>query len=467
LLAGHGYVPLNRTFPTERTRIMLERSGARSLIVDEESLAQLDELLSATDHPLLVLLPEGTRSQALRGLRDRWRKHTILGAEDLISHGSPREPAVSADDAAYLLFTSGSTGTPKGVAVSHRNVRHFIDYVVSRYEITEEDRFSQVFDMTFDLSVFDLFVAWERGACVCCPSQKTLIKPGRFIREMELTVWFSVPSTAVFMKKLGALKPNRYPSLRWSLFCGEPLPTESARAWAEAAPNSTLENLYGPTELTIACADYRWNPESSPAESEMGIVPIGRPYPGMEAMVADEYLKEVAPGAEGELMMAGPQMTGGYWMDRERTESAFVVPPGSEEVYYRTGDRVRRPAGDGPLKYLGRVDHQVKILGHRVELGEIEAVVREESGSDGVVAIGWPIVATGYGGVEVFLEGSTAEGSGEGGAEGSEPTLRERVARRLPEYMIPKRYHFMERLPLNTNGKYDRVALVGMLQGGR
>src|SRR5262249_28296333 len=151
---------------------------------------------------------------------------------------------------------------------------------------------SQMFDTTFDLSVLDMFVAWERGACVCCPSEKALLNPDAFIREKRLTVWTSVPSVAVFMKRFGALKPNRYESLRWSLFCGEPLPVEVANAWAAAAPHSTVENLYGPTELAVACAFYRWDPWSSRDESAHGIVPIGHPFPGMAAVVVDEELRE-------------------------------------------------------------------------------------------------------------------------------------------------------------------------------
>ena len=126
---------------------------------------------------------------------------------------------------------------------------------------------------------------------------------------MGLTIWFSVPSTAVFMKRLGILKPGRFPSLRWSLFCGEPLPVSLVAAWLGAAPNTALENLYGPTELTIACTLYRWDPQRSPAESERGIVPIGYPYPGMEVLVVDQALREREPGQEGELLMNGPQMS--------------------------------------------------------------------------------------------------------------------------------------------------------------
>jgi amino acid adenylation domain-containing protein len=447
LLRGHGYVPLNRTFPIERTRAMLQQSGCRAIIVDQESERQLGELLESVEQEMLFLLPERLET---RDLGARWPTHRFVGATDFLPQEEWRPLEVSPNSIAYLLFTSGSTGTPKGVMVAHRNVRNYINFMTNRLAVTHEDRFSQMFDMTFDLSVADMFVSWERGACLCCPPEKVLLNPGRFINDARLTVWFSVPSTAVFMKRLGALKPASYPRLRVSMFCGEALPIEVAQAWSEAAPRSIVENLYGPTELTIACTYHRWVPSRSPTESAYGLVPIGEPFPGMTPLVVDEALREVEPGEDGELLMTGPQLSLGYWRDPVKTADAFVSPPGQRAVYYRTGDRVRRAATDQPLLYLGRVDNQVKILGHRVELGEVEAVVREESGVDAVVAIGWPKTIGGAGGVEVFLQ---VEGPIDG-------AVRDRVARRLPVYMAPRNYHCVPTFPLNANGKYDRVALL-------
>lgn len=452
LLAGNGYVPLNRTFPIERTQAMLNRSESSSLVVDEGSLPLLNKLLEAAQRPLAVLIPH---SSDIGSFQTQWPQHNFLSANDLKAADSWREPAFEADSIAYLLFTSGSTGVPKGVAVAQRNVTAFLDYMVDRYQISENDRLSQMFDMTFDLSVFDMFVAWERGACICCPSQKTMINPGKFIQDSGLTVWFSVPSTAVFMKQLNVLKPGQYPLLRLSLFCGEPLPISSAVAWLQAAPNSLLENLYGPTELTIACTLYRWDSSTSPNESELGIVPIGYPYPDMKVLVVDDNLHEVSPGQEGELLMNGPQMSLGYWKDQTKTEAAFTKPPGKSEIYYRTGDRVRRPIASGPLTHLGRIDSQVKIFGHRVELGEVESKVREACRVGGVVAVGWPKTQSGFGGVEVFIEGKQ-----------STENLRAAVAAELPEYMVPRRFHFMERLPRNPNNKYDRNAMRKLLEEG-
>jgi amino acid adenylation domain-containing protein len=431
LLVGHAYVPLNPRFPADRLRDMLLRAGCRTLVVDSDAAVHLDALLEGLDDPPAVIAPDD-------------------GAELLDPAAALTLPPVDPEAIAYLLFTSGSTGRPKGVGVAHANVVPFVDSMVERYAIDDHDRCSQTFDMTFDLSVFDMFVAWERGACLCCPSERELMAPGRFIRRSELTIWFSVPSTGAFMRKLGMLKPDSYPTLRASLFCGEPLPVEVAAAWAQAAPASVVENLYGPTEATIACTLERFDPVHTPGESVNGIVPIGEPIGAMTALVADEHLREVAPGQDGELLMAGPQVTPGYWQDAEKTAAAFVVPPGRTERHYRTGDRVRRPLRPGePLVHLGRLDHQIKVLGHRVELGEIEAVLREESGVDAAIAMGWPPTSSGAGGIVAFL----------GDRDVDADALGESLAARLPDYMVPRRFVLLDELPLNANGKFDRNAL--------
>jgi amino acid adenylation domain-containing protein len=451
LMAGNGYVPLNRTFPIGRTRLMLERSMCRSVIVDAGSEPQLENLLEGMTVPLVIICPDRADVAELTG---KFPAHRFVGAPQLADAEQWYPVDVAANSIAYLLFTSGSTGQPKGVMVSHANVLHYVDYVTKRYGFTSNDRLSQTFDLTFDLSAHDMFVAWETGACLCCPTQKQSIKPGAFINEARLTTWFSVPSTALFMRRFGVLKPEMYPGLRLSLFCGEALPTETARQWALAAPNSVIENIYGPTELTIGCTAYRWDNATSPGECEQGIVPIGQPFGDMQALIVDEQFRDVEDGMDGELLMTGPQLSLGYWQDGEKTRRAFVKVAGKDGTYYRTGDRVRRPAGNKPLVYLGRFDNQIKVLGHRVELGEVEAAIRELSGLEGVVAMGWPAIESGADGIAVFLETDGFDTK----------ALAKQLKEKLPVYMLPRDILVLGRLPLNSNGKYDRKALQLILE---
>ena len=428
LMAGHAYVPLNPGFPMARTRQMLSRAGCRTLIVDSSpGVAELLEGLKG----VTVIPPDAATVPAAR----------LHPADDWVP--VQRTP----EDLAYLLFTSGSTGAPKGVMVSHRNAAHFVRSAVKRYAITAGDRLSQLFDTTFDLSVFDMFVAWHQGATVCCPPRSVLWNPSAFAHDQRLTVWFSVPSVAMMMGRLGALKSESFPTLRWSLFCGERLPVDVAKAWAAAAPNSVVENLYGPTELTVACTAYRWNPCASPAESEAGVVPIGHALPGMYAVVVDEHLVEVQPGEVGELLVTGPQRMPGYWQDEAATGRALVRINGWADYFYRTGDRVRRPVEDEPFRFIGRLDHQVKVRGYRVELGEVEFALRQIEGVDAAAAVGSPE------GIAAFVTGTNLEPD----------ALCLSLRSTLPDFAIPRTIRLLPSLPLNSNGKLDRGALEMLL----
>ncbi len=454
LFGGATFVPLNRTFPPARTRKMIEAANLDAIIVDQSSSAQLPEILDGLRQVPLLLVPESEAREFAAPGRAVLGKTELAGLAPLAAL-----PPVIPSDVAYLLFTSGSTGVPKGVPVTHGNVLHFIDVMTQRYGITSADRFSQTFDQTFDLSVFDLFVAWERGASVYAMQPLELLAPTRFVTRNQLTVWFSVPSIPALMRKKGFLKPNGFPSLRLSLFCGEPLPLASAEAWQQAAPNSILENLYGPTELTIACLLHRWDPERSPALCVNGMVPIGRPYPGLGAMLLDDDLRPITDGRPGELCVCGPQTVPGYWQDEAKTAERFVsirVSPSTTVRVYRTGDRAARQAS-GDYVYLGRVDHQIKVLGHRVELGEIEAALRADAAVVEAVAVGWPREEGTALGIVAFVSGPDVDRA----------RLLETVRAKLPDYMTPKEIRVIDTMPLNPNGKIDRNALAQQLDGAK
>jgi acyl-coenzyme A synthetase/AMP-(fatty) acid ligase len=292
---------------------------------------------------------------------------------------------------------------------------------------------------------------------VCVPQAIELLAPGRYVERHGLTVWFSVPSVPALMRRKNLLRPGQFPTLRWSLFCGEPLPLATAQEWAAAAPNSIVENLYGPTELTIACLVHRWSPESHEI-SVNGMVPIGQPLPGLGAILLDEELRLVPEDGTGELCVTGPQTVPGYWRDVTKTAERFITvtdDSGDEARYYRTGDRVRRqPSGD--YVFIGRMDHQVKVLGHRVELGEIEAVLLAHPGVTEAVAVAWPIEDGSAQGLIAFVCGADVDAE----------RLREASRAMLPDYMVPRAIHVRPSLPLNPNGKIDRKALVAWLEEG-
>lgn len=454
LFAGAAFVPLNRTFPTDRTRLMIEQADLDALIVDRASLPQLGEICRGLRRaPACVLLPDAEPGDAPE------LDTPLRGQADLARARPPGAlPAVAADQVAYLLFTSGSTGQPKGVPISHANAAHFLEVNQQRYQLTPDDRLTQTFDQTFDLSVFDLFMAWSSGAGLCAMQPIQMLSPFRFLQEQGVTVWFSVPSAGALLRKQNLLRPGSMPGLRWSLFCGEGLPRSTAEAWQAAAPNSVVENLYGPTELTIACTVYRWDPQRSPAACVNELVPIGQPYPGLDALIVDEDLQPVAPGGEGELCVAGPQTFQGYWRDAAQTAQRMLSaagPSGAQQRYYRTGDRVRQ-LPDGTMVHLGRMDQQIKVQGYRVELSEIEGVLTQQPGVIAAVALGWPVENGSASGVVAFVAGPAP----------APAALLEAARQRLPAYMAPRAIFPLEAMPLNSNGKIDRKELQRRLAAG-
>lgn len=359
-------------------------------------------------------------------------------------------------DVAYILFTSGSTGRPKGVPVTHRSVVHYLDYVIDRYRIGAESRLSQNFELTFDLSVFDLFAAWGGGGTVVVPSKADLAYPERYVSRGALTHWFSVPSVVSIAKNLGGLRePGAIKGLEWSLFCGEPFGWHQARTWARVAPNSVLENLYGPTELTLSCTQYRLpEPEEIIRNLDDGVVPIGVPYPGSEVLP-----RATSSDAEPtELLVRGVQRFSGY-LDPNDNVGRFRCGDGSEpelaqissgpinqEFWYRTGDLVSWSRG--LLMHHGRSDSQFKIRGYRVEAGEIEAGLRGVDGvSDAVV------VTAERGGVSHLVAYVVGVGVT------SETSIRRTLKTRLPGHLVPDTVVLLDEFPHNTNGKVDRQEL--------
>lgn len=432
ILAGATYAPLNPRFPLERNRAILARADAAALIVDERNRAVAAEL--AADGRLLVLAPE-TPSSALD--RPGW-----LGADDMPPAAWSSEEAFGGDDPLYLLFTSGSTGEPKGVPISHASLDAYVRNICGVVGgVGPGDRIAHLVDLTFDISVHDMFVAWLNGAAVHSIPENASLMATRFVQDQALTGWFSVPSTAGLLKQAGQLEPGAMPSLRFTLFCGEALTGQVAEAWCAAAPNARVFNLYGPTEATVAFTSFLYEPGQSDPPP---VVALGEPYPGQEiGLFQPDAPARVDADAAGEICLTGSQVTAGYWRAPELNAKRFFEAEGRR--WYRTGDLGRRDAKQGYL-FAGRVDHQVKIRGYRVELQEIEFVLRQASGRDVVAVVPWPASADG---------GATGCVGFIAGPQGDAEALRDACRERLPDYMTPSAIVFLDEMPLNASGKVD------------
>lgn len=449
LWAGGAYVPVNPNTPEDRLIRILNLSQLDAVVADEVGLTMLTD--AALQHAPQRILSSRQATLPLGG--SGTAKVRVEGFANLAEDG-PEKPVEVADEGlAYILFTSGTTGTPKGVMIEAGSVAQFLKVAQERCGFRSTDRFSQVSELTFDASVLDLYAAWALGASVHVVPKAQLMAPAKFIRDQELTVWFGVPSTASFMEKMKMLKEGAFPSLRISIFAGEALALTTALAWKRAAPNSVIENFYGPTELTVDCIAQRL--EDPPyVTPNRGTVAIGRTFPGIEARIMDAAMQFLPRDQEGELVVAGRQVARGYLGDEALTAAQFPTLEGKR--WYRTGDRAYEDFS-GVFHHLGRIDNQVKILGNRVELEEVEAHLREIVGTDAVAAMAWPWEGDRAMGVVAF---HCAQGvSGE--------HVREEMKKRVPSYMVPSRVHELESLPMSaSSGKIDRKALMRILQEG-
>lgn len=433
LRLGATVTPLNPGYPGQRNRMVAELAGIDVLLVDESGLAQrtaeLDELV-----PTVLPLAEND-------IVDTGVDEDVLPPYD-----------VSLDDVAYVLFTSGSTGRPKGVPIKHRNLSPYVAHNIERYEVTPGCRMSHTFDLTFDPSVFDLFVTWGGGATLVAPQRNELLKPVDYLVDHGITHWFSVPSVVSVSAELGNLPMGRVSTLRYSIFIGEQLTMRQAGLWHGVAPDAIIENVYGPTELTVACTEYRLpqDPGDWPRTSN-DTVPIGPVYDFLEHRVIDE---EGRPVQEGELVVRGSQRFDGY-LDPGDNQGRFVdlADELTPEHYYRTGDRVR--VEDGQWVHLGRLDNQVKVRGYRIELGEVEAAMRKHPD------VSQAIVVAVREGDETELVGFYT------GAQVEATKFLLWLRKQIPVHMVPRKYRHLDALPLNANGKVDRPELRDMIAAER
>ncbi|GAB3466558.1 non-ribosomal peptide synthetase [Azotobacter salinestris] len=417
LKAGGAYVPLDPDYPDERLAWMVEDSGIGLLL---------------TQSHLGERIPD---SQML----------SVLALDTLDFAGEPEhdpQVALHGDSLVYVIYTSGSTGRPKGAANRHRSLYSCMLWMQETYKLTEADTVLHKAPFGFDVSVWEIFWPLTAGVSLVVARPGDQRDPARIvelIRQHQITTLNFVPSMLqAFLAHEGIETETR---LRHVICGGEAMPAATQHEALERLEGVSLQNLYGPTEAAIHVTQWTCRDDGQ------SLVPIGRPISGIRTLVLDAALSPVPPGVAGELYLGGIGLGRGYLNRPGLTAERFVADPfGTGERLYRTGDLVRWNM-EGQLEYLGRLDHQVKIRGLRIELGEVEAqLLAQPEVREAVV-----VAQEGPGGAR--LVGYVA------GRDIDAGTLRERLGRGLPDYMVPGALVVLEALPLNANGKVDRKAL--------
>jgi amino acid adenylation domain-containing protein len=437
------YVPLDPSSPAPRLARIVAACEPRCVLIAGSMARLLRETLAEASLSAAPVIGSLDAEAPLTPDLEIGFSHSDLTAFS----GEPLDYRNRGDDTAHILFTSGSTGAPKGVQITHNNAMRFIEWAARYFGASWEDRHSGHPPLHFDLSTFDIYGTLGAGAQLhLVPTELNLLpnKIADFIRQHELTQWFSAPSLLNYMARQDVVAQDDFPTLKRLLWCGEVFPTPALLYWMKRLPHVTFTNLYGPTEATIASSYY--TVPALPSREDTPI-PIGSPCDGEELLVLDDNLQPAPAGEIGDLFIKGVGLSPGYWRDEQKTSEVFLDTTSYGRIY-KTGD-LAKVGEDGLVYFLGRADSQIKSRGYRIELGETETALN---------ALGilreCAVVAINTGG----FEGATicCAYVPQPGADHNPAMLRKALSRVLPNYMLPTRWACLDRLPQNGNGKIDR-----------
>lgn len=423
-MCGAAYVPLDPDYPRKYRSIILEDAQVDFIITQPDLTQEFTE-----DHTLIILPRPGLAEVPF----------IKFGAED-----SRRD----AETLAAIIYTSGSTGRPKGVSVSHKSIANLLDWASSTYSREELAYVLFGTSICFDISMFELWAPLVNGGGVVVVSSVLALSDDRERPRAPISLINTVPSALDALLRIGAI-PETVKTIN---VAGEVLPLRLVNQALGETTALRIRNLYGPTEdtvySTVACFER-------PLED---VPPIGTPLPRKFARVLDKAGRLVPMGAIGELYLGGAGLSRGYWRQPDLTADRFVIRfvAGREELLYRTGD-LATWRSDGQLRYLGRLDQQIKLRGFRIELHDVESTILQHPA---VQAAAVALSGSGSGELNrslvahIVLDGDHARSAGQ-----IDAVLREHVAKSLPEYMNPTSYSFLEALPMTPSGKVDRTAL--------
>ncbi|MBE5884344.1 MAG: amino acid adenylation domain-containing protein [Lachnospiraceae bacterium] len=421
--------------------------GCYSLLNPIHPKERLEKILEVVQAPVVI-----TDKGHVEALKQMKGVGTILLAEELVSSEVCEEKLLDIrekmidTDALYVNFTSGSTGVPKGVVVGHKSVIEFMNDFVTLFQITDKDIIGNQAPFDFDVSVKDIYSMLLTGATMYIIPKEAFLFPQRvldiLVREEVTTLIWAVSALCMITSLKGFA--YKVPSaVNKILFSGEVMPISHLQEWRSVLPQATFVNLYGPTEITCNCTYYVIKPGADVGDK----LPIGKAFSNERVFLLDEQDREICePAIEGEICVAGSTLALGYFRDRDKTDKAFVQNPLNDryhELIYRTGD-VAYYQPDGNMVYVGRKDFQIKHLGHRIELLEIDAHMGSIPQIERVCCLydeqKKKIVACYQGDID-------------------KATIRTLLAEKVAKYMIPERFVRVEEMPLTSNGKIDRKKL--------
>ena len=422
LAAGAAYVPIDPGLPEERLSYLLENSEVQIVLTQ----SWLKEKLNwRSEFQLICVDNEDLAGESKRSLN----------------------PVQTPEDLAYVIYTSGSTGLPKGVMITHRNVANVVVHTNQRFNVTSQDRILALTALNHDLSVYDIFGILSAGGAMVLPDASAVKYPRHWVDLMVregVTLWNSVP--AMMEMLVDYANDAIFNSLRLVILGGDWLPISLPDRIKSLAPNTQTLSIGGPTETTIWNICYLIDKVDPNCKS----IPYGQPMANSKYYIFNDALEDCPTWVSGQMYCAGVQLAKGYWRNQEKTRDSFINHPRTGERLYRTGDLgCYHP--DGNIEFLGRVDFQIKIRGHRIEVGEIEAVLTQHPNVKAAV-----VAAIGEQHKQQLVAYLVSDRK-------PNPTIEEIsefLKKKLPDYMMPSAFTFLEAFPLSANGKVDRRAIL-------
>ena len=416
--------------PEQRVRVIADRLQPLLVLADDEHYDEARAVFGET----------GFEVVRIDDLMDNPIDESLL---------SERRASALDCDPLYINFTSGSTGTPKGVVVCHRSVIDFIQSFTRVFDITERDVIANQAPFDFDVSVKDIYGSLCVGASVQMIPREFFSVPVKlmdFLCEREVTVCTWAVSAMCFVSIMGGFEYRVPSSIAKVIFSGEVMPAKQLNVWKKHLPSALFANVYGPTEVTCNCTYHIVDEEYE----DSAIIPMGIPFPNEKVFLLDARNRLVEEaGVEGEICVGGTSLALGYYNDPEKTAEVFVQNPLNTkyiETIYRTGD-IGVYDECGRFVYVSRKDHQIKHMGQRIELGEIDVAAQSVDG----VSRACTIYDDRRKKIYLFYTGTCEKGA-----------LVDILRERLPQYMVPNRTRQIEQMPLTKNGKIDRQALANM-----